>query len=392
MPRQVLTQRQDGRYKCKYKGRQFYGATQKEAFAKRDEYKRMVERGIKEEASGLTVAAYADRWVRTYKAHLTDAPYNTHVRILRRFCEHNGIGARSIKDIDTIDVQSFYNTAEGMSKSYMDDMRDTIRGLFKYALADRVVLYDPTIKAKPPRGSKGTHRSIEQWERDLIHALPHRIRPAVMVMLYAGLRRGEALALNVDRDVDFQAKTITVREAVRFESQQYPILVDPKTEAGNRTIPLLDVLADELQGLHGPLLCRDDGSLYTESAWSRAWESYCNRLAVLRNGHAKRWHGKTKEHLALIASGQELPPWKPVFIRPHDMRHSYCTMLYDAGVDLKTAQKWMGHADQEMTLRIYTHLTEAREKAASEALENAAKTLSGVQTGVQPGQHSPQNL
>lgn len=44
--------------------------------------------------------------------------------------------------------------------------------------------------------------------------------------------------------------TITVREAVRFEGNMY-VLDDPKTEAGKRVIPMLDVLADVLQGMHG---------------------------------------------------------------------------------------------------------------------------------------------
>ena len=382
MPRQTLKQRADGRYVCKYHGQSFYGYTQKEALEAREAFKRVIENGMRAEALGITVKAYSAKWVSTYKAHLTNGPYNTHVRLLDRFCEHNDIGSRPIRSIDTSDIQSFYNTAQGKSHSYICDMRDTIKGLFKYALADRVIQYDPTLKAKPPKGNKGTHRAIMQWERDIIHQTAHRIRPAVMTMLYAGLRRGEALAINVDRDVDFKQKTITVREAVRFYNQQTPILVDPKTEAGVRTIPLLDVLADELRGMHGLLLSRDDGSLYTEKAWHRAWESYIVTLETKKNGIHKRWYGRTKEQLALKEAGK-LQPWVDVTIRPHDLRHSYCTMLYDANVDLKTAQKWMGHADQEMTMRIYTHLTEEKEKTASEALEKAAKKLASSQNGSQ---------
>ena len=204
-----------------------------------------------------------------------------------------------------------------------------------------------------------------------------------MVMLYAGLRRGEALALDIDRDVDYHKKTITVRYAVRFPDQQHPVLVDPKTEAGSRTIPLLDVLADELQGKHGLLITDADGNMMSESAWSRAWESYLCKLSVLHNGHAKRWHGKTKEDKAILAAGGTIPPWQDISIRPHDLRHSYCTMLYDAGVDLKTAQLWMGHADVDVTMKIYTHLTEERQQKATTALENAAKNLFGGQNGGQ---------
>lgn len=39
------------------------------------------------------------------------------------------------------------------------------------------------------------------------------------------------------------------------------------------------------------------------------------------------------------------------------LRHTYAAMLYDAGVDVKSAQKFLGHAGIEMTLSVYIHLT-----------------------------------
>lgn len=397
MPRPKLTQRADGRYRCKYQGRYFYGATQKEAYQKRDEYRRKIEAGMRAKAEGLTVKSYALRWVATYKAHLADASYDQCVRILNRFCAFEDIGERAMQDVDTIDIQNFYNTAQDMSHSYICDMRDTIKGLFLFALADRVILHDPTIKAKPPKGKKGTHRAITTQERDLIHRTQHRIRPAVMVMLYAGLRRGEALALDIDRDVDFIARTITVRHSVRYNPQGAPVIVSTKTEAGQRTVPLIGDLAEELRGLHGLLLQDVNGHMMSESSWARAWESYINALNCTHNGCQKRWYGRTKAHKqrieqyeALTAAGRhieaeqiKLPPWQDITIRPHDLRHSYCTMLYDVGIDVKTAQKWMGHADGEVTMQIYTHLTAEREKNAAERLENAIKSSAGGQNGGQ---------
>lgn len=106
----------------------------------------------------------------------------------------------------------------------------------------------------------------------------------------------------------------------------------------------------------------------TVSAWERAWDSYLYALGEIKNGCSRRW-----------AKG----PWEPVTIRAHDLRHSYCTMLYDSGVDLKTAMLWMGHADQTMTMQIYTHLTDTRRKEAENALRNAQKTAFGVQNGGQ---------
>lgn len=399
MARPKLKQRADGRYRCVYKGKAFYGDTQAEAYRKRDEYRRMIEAGLRREADGLTVHDYAMQWVATYKAHLSDAMYNQHVRILNRFCEFDGIGFRRMADITTQDIQRFYNTAAHMSHSYICDLRDTLKGLFRYATADRVTLSDPTIKAKPPKGTKGTHRAITQTERDLIDRVQHKIRPAVMVMLYAGLRRGEALALDIDRDVDFINRTISVRGAIVFDNQNQPRQTTTKTEAGIRTVPLVDKLGKELTGLHGPLLTRTSGEIMSYSAWSRAWNSYIVELGRAHNGCIKRWHGKTKEHKArieryeqLVSEGRmieaeqiKLPPWEDIDIRPHDLRHSYCTMLYDAGIDVKTAQKWMGHADPSVTIEIYTHLTAEREKVSVEALE---KALNPANEGQNEGQQT----
>ncbi len=46
----------------------------------------------------------------------------------------------------------------------------------------------------------------------------------------------------------------------------------------------------------------------------------------------------------------------------------YCTMLYEAGIDLKTAQRWMGHADEKMILHVYAHLTDRQEQQSVDRL------------------------
>ena len=368
MPRpkkQRLKQRSDGRYCCKYHGIQFMGWTEDEALQAREKYKRQEREGeLLQEQQYFT--DYGIKWLEAYKAHLTTGPYNTHVRNLNKFaaiCKD-----RPIADYKPTDISLFYQQYAGMSASTLHSVRDTIRGVFRAAYADGLIKKDPTENVQLPKGTKGTHRAITIEERRLIHAVQHRLRPAVMVMLYAGLRRGEAIALNIDRDVDFEKKTITVREAVRFGMDGMPIICRPKTDAGVRTIPLMDVLAGELRGRHGLLCASADGKLMTESAWARAWDSYINALGEESNGCKHRW-----------AKG----PWVPVSIRAHDLRHSYCTMLYDAGVDLKTAMLWMGHADQTMTMQIYTHLSDKRREEAEQALRNAEKQAFGMQIGMQ---------
>lgn len=78
MPCQTLKQRPDGRYACKYKGKFFYGATQTEALAAREEYKRQEKSGIN--AAPVTVGEYAARWLPVHKASVGTKTYNDYAK------------------------------------------------------------------------------------------------------------------------------------------------------------------------------------------------------------------------------------------------------------------------------------------------------------------------
>ena len=68
MPRQTLTKREDGRYKCKYGSKQFYGRTQAEALKKRDAWILAEQAGLNHQADGISFREYALNWVRVYRA------------------------------------------------------------------------------------------------------------------------------------------------------------------------------------------------------------------------------------------------------------------------------------------------------------------------------------
>lgn len=301
MPRASLKQRKDGRFKCKYNGVQFYGDTQSEAYTKRDAYKKQLEAGLRADMASVTFSQYAQKWIDAYKGNASTRYYNDILHILHAFIQV--AGDKPLKEYVKTDIQEAYASLNEKSKSYISKYNQTIKAVFQTAMEDRLLVFNPCGKIKPPKGDAGTHRAIEPWERELILQSEHRLKPAVMCMLYAGLRRGEVLALNVDRDVDFQAMTITVREAVRFEANQ-PILVDPKTEAGIRVIPMLDILADELKGRHGLVATMAQGEMLSETGFRRAWAGFITSLEEIHNGSQKRWYG----HRVGQNAG-DMPPW-----------------------------------------------------------------------------------
>ncbi len=92
----------------------------------------------------------------------------------------------------------------------------------------------------------------------------------------------------------------------------------------------------------------------THTAYNAAWASYLGYLNLKAGG---RRGSRSRPKLQVIEE-----------FTAHQLRHTYSSMLYDTGVDPKSAQKFLGHADLQVTLKIYTHLSEEKERGAVEAL------------------------
>lgn len=362
--KQRLKKRKDGRYCCRYGNVFFYSYDEQDCLDQREQYKRDLASSTII-GNAYTVEQYAARWVNVYKTDLTTQPYNAVVRTLKRFCDFHGYGKRRIADITPMDIQAFYNSYSGYSAWSVLKVKGHLHGMFASAVGDRIASFDPTETAIVPNGEKGSHRAITDHERKLIHDTDHRFRIAAFVMLYAGLRIGEVMALDIDKDIDFDKKVIHVTKSLRWDDGAHPIQVSPKTKAGFRDVPLFSPLANELQGHHGLVISSVKGKPLTHSAFMSVWKSYIKALEeTLNGGRSRAWYGKLK------TDTEDLPPWKHVTIRCHDLRHSFATYIRSAGVDLKTAMIWMGHDDQSMLLKIYDHPDEDRILREAQNAEN----------------------
>lgn len=364
--RQHLSRRPDGRYLCRYKGICFYGDTEREALKAREEYKNTARHLSREP---MTVARYAAKWLPLHKHGVSKKTYNDYAKQIDAL--NAAIGTIQISKVTVDDAMSVYAHYEGYSESTIKRARMLYISLFDAAIENDLCQKNPfrSKQAQPDKGTVGSHRALTAEEDRLILETPAGFRLPVLVMRYAGLRRGEMLALDVDRDVDFKKGVIHVHEAVRYDSNQ-PIVSDPKTAAGNREVPLLDILRRELKDVHGLIARSAGGAMMSESAFKSAWDKYINTMETKLNGCHKRWYGHRRSDKALLATGEELPPWIEFDVRPHDLRHSYCTMLRDAGVDMNLAIAWMGHADEKMILKVYDHVQDRRIADNTVRLEN----------------------
>ena len=357
-----LKRRADGRYACRYKNKWFMGSTEDEALRAREQYKQAEKDGLLASYEPMTVAQYAAKWLPLHRAHVIDRTYNGYAHWLDRLTPI--MGSKLLSEVTIDDAASVWVKCKWSSPATVRDAKMLYVGMFDTAVEAGYCRINPfrSKHAAPPKLTGGTHRALTDEEIHLIETTPHRMQTAAMIMLYAGLRRGEVAALSMS-DIDLKAGIIHVTKAIRYEGSSTPVVVGPKTEAGVRDIPIFPPLRPFLENRIGLILPNRKGVYMCMESIQSAWKQY-NKCLEMAAGH-------------------------PVHIRFHDLRHTFCTMLRDAGVDMKQAMYWMGHADESMILRIYDHVSESRTKTSIDQVE---KMLIGRQNGRQTVSHETKTL
>ena len=382
MPRlkkQHLKRRKDGRFACRYKNLWFYGDTEEEALGQREAYKEAEKRGELEKDAGPIIAEYALKWLPRVKVNIAAQTYKESAILLEKLLNH--IGNMHFHEVKASDIKDVYSSEfASYSDSYIKSASHLYRALFDAAMGDGYCQTNPArdISAKPHKGTESESRAITAQERQWIETLctDHRAHAAIMAMLYAGIRPQEAKAMSIDKAVNFDAGIISVTETVHLSgSNRYTVTDRMKTKFSKREVPLFPPLRKALEGKKGMLIQSAAGERVTVQAWKSVWESYKFSLETAINGCQERWYGRKKEH-----KGKELPPFVHVTFTPYDLRHSFCTMCRDNGVEINTCIHWMGHKDAKMILKIYDEYSPERSKKEAEKLE---KSLFCSQNGSQ---------
>lgn len=371
--------RSDGRVKVsvylgidengKEKRRYFYGSTAKEAEEKANDFRAKIGRGIDVDTNRDTFRTWSSRWLKSKKGTVGEKTYSCYMSFADYL--NNGIGDMIMDKIRPYDIQNVLSelaaqnphTRKPSSKKLISDVQSTARKIFDYAIGNRAVEFNPALYvAQPKTPPKETRRALSEEEREWIASTEHRMQVPAMIMLYTGLRRGELLPL-VKSDFDLDNGVLAVSKFVEMVNGKPSLKRYGKTDAAKREVYFPSILSDFLRpvldGL-GPfdLVCpMNKRSIYTDSGWKSAWKSY---MSVLNFEHGK-FQDRPKSRFD--------PKGVPMVIQPftaHCLRHTFATLMYEAGVDVLTAKEQLGHADIKTTLGIYTHLeAEHRDKSMS---------------------------
>ena len=344
-----------------------YGHTRQEAERKRDELLQQMAGGARY-TPDITVAEWVDAYLAAYRVgvnplHMAsdDVAYNRLKKAL---------GGMELRNAREIDLQGALNEIAGMAYSTVTKYRQAIQRVFKKAYKNRLIAHDPSEDLTMPSCTRGTHRALTMDEVRLFTANWREAGASglwMMLMLYAGLRRGEMMGLSWGA-VDMDARTLTVKQVGIIQHNQIIIEDRAKTAAGLRVIPIPAPLFNALNTIpaaeRSGLVCRTQhGEPLTETAVRRGLNHFCAIMTRIRDGERLNQSGRRTD---LEEAGSR--PASPISFRLHDLRHTYCTLLYSAGVDVKTAAYLMGHADVTVTMKIYTHLSEERKADSTSGL------------------------
>ena len=358
------------------KRKTFYGHTMKEVEAKRAAYEERLRRGTLAANEKATFEEVARAWL-IYK----QGQLGTSASSIKRFKRYASIVdnqlapllPRQVKELKPADLDMILAAyaQQGKAKKTLKEFRQTARQIIDYAMENDIVFRNVFAKVKLPAAPEQEREALTDEQRALVtaHWEGHRAGVGALIMLYCGLRRGELIPLTW-KDIDLDKKTITVNKSASTASNTFTVKPGAKTEAGCRVVDIPDCILPALtraKAAAGGFLVMPgaDGAMLSGTGYTRLWESYMHYLNLCAGGRDKVRTKNENGKAAFTPAIQAMEPFTA-----HQLRHTYATMLYDAGVDPKSAQRLMGHASLEMTLKIYTHLSQ-RKKADSIGKLNA---------------------
>ena len=356
------------------------------------------EKLLKDQLDGLdiyvagkaTLNETFDRYIST-KYNLRESTRSSYLYTYDHYVRET-FGLKRIAEIKYSDVLQFYYhllNQQGISLGTLDSVHCLLHPTFQLAVRDEIIRKNPTDGVmKEISRESGKNRgvrhalTIEQQRCFMEYIANHPIYyhwwPMFTILLGTGCRIGEALGLRW-QDLDFENRVININHSLVY----YPVngsnkcvlrVSLPKTDAGIRTIPMLDIVKDAFEMLYEEQ--KENGFNETEIDGMTGF-IFCNRFGSVPNPQTvnhtiKRIANNYNADEVVRAKKEHRDPIILPNFSCHHLRHTFCTRLCENETNLKVIQSIMGHKNIETTLDIYA---EATEKKKQESFENLAAKL-----------------
>lgn len=317
-----------------------------------------------------TVKDYAEKWLVMQAPHIRATTLADYTSKVKNYIIEP-LGERYMLEVTPDDVKTAIAKAAGKSGSIYRGVQMLYKMIFASAVESRIIDKSPCETLNPKGGKAPKEKQALTAEQvqillDAVRGLPPY--PFIMLCLYAGLRREEALALQWDCVfLDDNAPHILVRRAWHTEHNRPVITTDLKTKAAKRTIPIPPQLVACLQEVKVAsqsvyVIASSTGDPLSGTQWARLWK-YVTTRSTKERTYTRYVNGQKIKRTVTPVLGERAAHNSTVVysmdfhVTPHQLRHTYITNLLLAGVDVKTVQVLAGHEHAKITLEIYAHLT-----------------------------------
>lgn len=340
-----------------FDGKRYYirGDTEREVNRKLAKKQYELENGLVTYDSNMPVKIWVEEVTRTYKSDLSEkALADFKCRVNKHIVLE--LGNIPIGKVRPIQCQALINSKAGYSKEYINKIRRDLKFIFEKAVENKMILENPAANIRKVKGHVTHRRSITRYEREhLLQACQDPRFLPFLFMLYCGCRPAEA--------VEVQFRDIETQSGIPFLH-----IRGTKTENSNRYVPIPPALYEVLPHRHGfsYISLNRHGKPHTESSYKALVRALYRQMNISMGCRVYR--------------NQIIPPYPLAedFV-PYCLRHTYCTDLQKAGIDVRTAQKLMGHADITTTANIYSHQDE--DTLMDAAAKMGCKTPKGATVG-----------
>lgn len=333
-----------------------------------------LQSGINVSKSKITVNEQVKKYLDSKKSIGLGTEYTYH-RVFESIVKPSNLGKMGISDVRYSDVLRFYSELfqKDFSFNYVKVVHKILDPVFQLAVDNNVLKINPCHNVLKQFSSKVTKNvrnplTREQQSKLMRFVREHYKDPRNYVMLATflgtGLRLGELTGLTWD-EVDLEQGYINLRHQIVYGVVDGKSIFYSKEPKYNETrqIPLQANLLQILKQYY------DDTWETSMSSGARVgnligflfWSGNGNPIShsILHHSFYGIQKAYNKQEIQL-AEVEKRPPVLLTNFTPHVLRHTYCTRMAEAGMNIKVLQTIMGHKDVAVTMDVYNHVTRER--------------------------------